>query len=165
MLEFKHFITEGLEDTASFKAIMMAGGAGSGKSFVIQMAGLRAVGMKVSNSDPHYEGMLAKAGLTLSPNDIMSAQGQAIRGDAKILTDKQKEMWLKGRLGIIVDGTGKDLDDVKSECQAMMDMGYDVGMIFVNTPLETSIERDKNRHENPWGKVSYSDLESSSGKP
>ena len=145
MLEFKHFITEGLEDTASFKAIMMAGGAGSGKSFVIQMAGLRAVGMKVSNSDPHYEGMLAKAGLTLSPNDIMSAQGQAIRGDAKILTDKQKEMWLKGRLGIIVDGTGKDLDDVKSECQAMMDMGYDVGMIFVNTPLETSIERDKNR--------------------
>ena len=95
----------------------------------------------------------------------MSAQGQAIRGDAKILTDKQKEMWLKGRLGIIVDGTGKDLDDVKSECQAMMDMGYDVGMIFVNTPLETSIERDKNRHENPWGKVSYSDLESSSGKP
>ena len=153
MLEFKHFITEGLEDTASFKAIMMAGGAGSGKSFVIQMAGLRAVGMKVSNSDPHYEGMLAKAGLTLSPNDIMSAQGQAIRGKAKVLTDKQKEMWLKGRLGIIVDGTGKDLDDVKEECQQMMDMGYEVGMIFVNTPLETSIERDKNRQRTLGAKL------------
>ena len=145
MLDFKEFITEGLEDVASFKAIMMAGGAGSGKSFVIKLAGLRAVGMKVSNSDPAYEKMLAKAGLTLTPDDIGSAQGQAIRGDAKILTDKQKEMWLKGRLGLIVDGTGKDLDDVKEECQAMMDMGYEVGMIFVNTPLETSIERDKNR--------------------
>jgi len=89
--------------------------------------------------------MLAKAGLTLTPDDIASAQGQAIRGRAKVLTDKEKEMWLKGRLGLIVDGTGKDLDDVKEECQAMMDMGYDVGMIFVNTPLETSIERDKNR--------------------
>jgi len=145
MLDFKEFITEGLEDVASFKAIMMAGGAGAGKSFVIALAGLRAYGMKVSNSDPNYEKMLAKAGLTLTPDDIMSAQGQAIRGDAKILTDKQKEMWLKGRLGLIVDGTGKDLDDVKSECQAMIDMGYEVGMIFVNTPLETSIERDKNR--------------------
>ena len=145
MLNFKSFISEGLEDVASFKAIMMAGGAGSGKSYVIKLAGLKAVGMKISNSDPAYEKMLAKAGLTLTPDDIGSAQGQAIRGDAKILTDKQKEMWLKGRLGVIVDGTGKDLDDVKTECQAMMDMGYEVGMIFVNTPLETSLERDKNR--------------------
>ena len=145
MLDFKSFISEGLEDTASFKAIMMAGGAGAGKSFVIALTGLKSYGMKVSNSDPHYTRMLAKAGLTLTPDDIASAQGQAIRGDAKILTDKQKEQWLKGRLGLIVDGTGKDLDDVKEECQAMMDMGYEVGMIFVNTPLETSIERDKNR--------------------
>lgn len=145
MIDFKYFISEGLEDVASFKAIMMAGGAGAGKSYVIALTGLRSHGMKVSNSDPAYEKMLAKAGLTLTPDDIMSAQGQAIRGDAKILTDKQKEMWLKGRLGVIIDGTGKDLDDVKTECQAMMDMGYEVGMIFVNTPLETSIERDKNR--------------------
>ena len=145
MLNFKSFISEGLEDIASFKAIMMAGGAGSGKSFVIELSGLRSYGMKLSNSDPAYEKMLAKAGLTLTPDDIASAQGQAIRGDAKILTDKQKEMWLKGRLGLIVDGTGKDLDDVKEECKTMMDMGYEVGMIFVNTPLETSIERDKKR--------------------
>ena len=145
MLDFKSFISEGLEDIASFKAIMMAGGAGSGKSFVIELSGLRSYGMKLSNSDPAYEKMLAKAGLTLTPDDIVSAQGQAIRGDAKILTDKQKEMWLKGRLGVIVDGTGKDLDDVKSECQAMMDMGYDVGMIFVNTDLEVSIQRDNDR--------------------
>ena len=34
MLNFKNFITEGLEDPASFKAIMMAGGAGAGKIVV-----------------------------------------------------------------------------------------------------------------------------------
>ena len=145
MLDFKSFISEGLEDTASFKAIMMAGGAGSGKSYVIKKTGLRAFGMKVSNSDPAFEGMLKKAGLEKNSKDIMSAQGQAIRGKAKVLTDKQKEMWLKGRLGIVIDGTGKDLDDVKAECQAMMDMGYDVGMIFVNTDLEVSIQRDNDR--------------------
>jgi predicted kinase len=145
MLNFKNFITEGLEDPASFKAIMMAGGAGAGKSYVIKMTGLKSFGMKVSNSDPTYERMLAKAGLTKKASDIMSAQGQAIRSSAKILTDKQKEMWLKGRLGIIVDGTGKDLNDVKEEVKAMQKMGYDVGMIFVNTSLNTSIERDKTR--------------------
>jgi len=141
----RSIILEGLEDVASFKAIMMAGGAGSGKSYVINKAGLRSYGMKVSNSDPHYERMLAKAGLELKPEDIRSAQGQAIRGNAKILTDKQKEMWLKGRLGLIVDGTGKDLKDVKQEAKKMKNIGYDVAMIFINTPLETSIERDKNR--------------------
>ena len=138
-------MTEGLEDPASFKAIMMAGGAGSGKSFVIKKTGLRGFGMKVSNSDPSFERMLAKAGLKKTSEDIMSAQGQAIRSSAKVLTDRQKEMWLKGRLGIIVDGTGKDLKDVKEEVKAMQKMGYDVGMVFVNTSLETSIERDKNR--------------------
>jgi predicted kinase len=145
MLNFKSFIAEGLEDPASFKAIMMAGGAGSGKSFVIKKTGLRGFGMKVSNSDPSFERMLAKAGLKKTSEDIMSAQGQAIRSSAKVLTDRQKEMWLKGRLGVIVDGTGKDLKDVKEEVKAMQKMGYEVGMIFVNTPLETSIERDKNR--------------------
>ena len=39
MLEFKHFITEGLEDTASFKAIMMAGGAESIPMRVRQVLG------------------------------------------------------------------------------------------------------------------------------
>ena len=145
MLNFKSFIAEGLEDPASFKAIMMAGGAGAGKSYVIKMTGLKSFGMKVSNSDPTYERMLAKAGLKKTSEDIMSAQGQAIRSSAKVLTDRQKEMWLKGRLGVIVDGTGKDLKDVKEEVKAMQKMGYEVGMIFVNTPLETSIERDKNR--------------------
>ena len=145
MLNFKSFISEGLEDIASFKAIMMAGGAGAGKSFVIALTGLKSHGMKVSNSDPHFERMLAKAGLKKTSEDIMSAQGQAIRSSAKVLTDRQKEMWLKGRLGIIVDGTGKDLKDVKEEVKAMQKMGYDVGMVFVNTSLETSIERDKNR--------------------
>ena len=92
MLEFKHFITEGLEDTASFKAIMMAGGAGSGKSFVIQMAGLRAVGMKVSNSDPHYEGMLAKAGLTLSLPMILCLRRvkQSVEMQRYLLINKKK---------------------------------------------------------------------------
>ena len=92
MLEFKHFITEGLEDTASFKAIMMAGGAGSGKSFVIQMAGLRAVGMKVSNSDPHYEGMLAKAGLTLSGPMILCLRRvkQSVEMQRYLLINKKK---------------------------------------------------------------------------
>ena len=138
-------LKEGLEDATAFKAIMMAGGAGSGKSFVIKKTGLRGFGMKISNSDPTFERMLRSAGLKKTSEDIMSAQGQAIRGTAKELTDRQKEQWLKGRLGLIVDGTGKDLQDVKQEVKKMRNIGYDVAMIFVNTELEVSIERDNNR--------------------
>ena len=145
MLDFQSFLQEGLQDPATFKAIMMAGGAGSGKSRMVSDTAVQAFGMRLSNSDPAFEQGLKKAGLKLNSKDIMSAQGQAIRMTAKKLTDKQKSTWLEGRLGIVVDGTGKDLDDVKNEVRLMMDMGYDVGMIFVNTELETSIERDKNR--------------------
>jgi dephospho-CoA kinase len=146
-------LKEGLEDATAFKAIMMAGGAGSGKSFVIKKTGLRGFGMKVSNSDPTFERMLKGAGLKKNAEDIMSAQGQAIRGTAKELTDKQKEQWLKGRLGVIVDGTGKDLQDVKQEVKKMRDIGYDVAMIFVNTELEVSIERDNNRQRTLGAKL------------
>ena len=47
----------------------------------------------------------------------------------------------------------------------MMDMGYDVGMMFVIPDSETSIERDKNRTRTLGCICCYSDLERSSGKP
>ena len=92
MLDFKDFISEGLQDPATFKAIMMAGGAGSGKSRMVSDTAVQAFGMRLSNSDPAFEQGLKKAGLKLNSKDIMSAQGQAIRMVAKKLTDKQKEI-------------------------------------------------------------------------
>jgi len=138
-------MTEGVDDPAIFKAVFLAGGPGSGKSFIVGKTGLPALGLKVINSDDAYEAAMKKAGMEMSPDNIFSVQGQDIRGRAKALTGKKQARYLMGRLGVVVDGTGKEFDKVKKQAMAMKALGYDVAMIFVNTDLDTAISRDKAR--------------------
>lgn len=145
MIKFKKFMTEGVDDPAIFKAVFLAGGPGSGKSFIVGKTGLPALGLKVINSDDAYEAAMKKAGMEMSPENIFSVQGQDIRGKAKALTGKKQARYLMGRLGVVVDGTGKEFDKVKKQAQAMKALGYDVAMIFVNTDLQTAIDRDAQR--------------------
>lgn len=152
MIKFKKFMTEGVDDPAIFKAVFLAGGPGSGKSFIVGKTGLPALGLKVVNSDDAFEQAMKKAGMTMKPDDIFSVKGQDIRGRAKALTGKRQAMFITGRLGLVIDGTGKDFNKVKKQVKSMKDLGYDVAMIFVNTDLETAIKRDKTR-ERTLGEV------------
>lgn len=152
MIKFKKFMTEGVDDPAIFKAVFLAGGPGSGKSFIVGKTGLPALGLKVVNSDDAFEAAMKKAGMSMKPDDIFSVKGQDIRGRAKALTGKRQAMYITGRLGLVIDGTGKDFQKVKKQVKSMKDLGYDVAMIFVNTDLETAIERDKTR-ERTLGEV------------
>ena len=145
MIKFKKFITEGVDDPAIFKAIFLAGGPGSGKSFIVGKTGLPALGLKVVNSDDAYEAAMKKAGMEMNTDNIFSVQGQEMRGKAKKLTGIMQARYLTGRLGLVIDGTGKDFSKVKSQVSAMKNLGYDVAMIFVNTDLDTAIERDEAR--------------------
>tara|TARA_B110000285_G_scaffold22098_1_gene21366 strand:+ start:5892 stop:6572 length:681 start_codon:yes stop_codon:yes gene_type:complete len=145
MIKFKKFITEGVDDPSIFKAIFLAGGPGSGKSFIVGKTGLPALGLKVVNSDDAYEAAMKKAGMEMNTDNIFSVQGQEMRGKAKKLTGIMQARYLTGRLGLVIDGTGKDFSKVKSQVSAMKNLGYDVAMIFVNTDLDTAIERDEAR--------------------
>lgn len=145
MIKFRNFIREGVDDPAIFKAVFLAGGPGSGKSFIVGKTGLPALGMKVVNSDDAFENAMKKAGKAMTPDEIFSDEGQRIRGRAKALTAKKQEMYIKGRLGLVIDGTGKDLDKVKKQALTLQALGYDVAMIFVNTDLDTAVKRDKMR--------------------
>ena len=150
MYSFKEFkeqaqLDEGVNDPGIFKAVFLAGGPGSGKSFVVGKTALQALGLKLINSDPAFEQGLKKAGLTTEPDDIASAQGQAVRAGAKAITGKKMQLALKGRLGLVVDGTGKDFNKIKSQVDEIRKLGYDVAMVFVNTDLETAKERNQKR--------------------
>ena len=142
---FESYLEEGINDPAIFKAVFLAGGPGSGKSFVVKKTGLASMGFVVINSDVAFERALKKAGLSTTPEDIFSVQGQEIRGGAKTLTAKRQETVLKGRLGVVVDGTGRDYDKIQKQAQILKDIGYDVAMIFVNTDMETALERNRQR--------------------
>ena len=139
-------LDEGVNDPAIFKAVFLAGGPGSGKSFIVGKTGLVNIGMKLVNSDDEFERRLKNAGLDAgNPDDIYSPQGQALRGKAKKTTANKQDMYIKGRLGLVLDGTGKDYDKIKKVRDQLIRIGYDTAMIFVNTNLETSLERNRKR--------------------
>tara|TARA_B100000900_G_C20460646_1_gene667123 strand:+ start:219 stop:884 length:666 start_codon:yes stop_codon:yes gene_type:complete len=137
-------LQEGVYDPNIFKAIFLAGGPGSGKSYVVRRT-TGGLGMKIVNSDDIYEKMLNDAGLEASPEDIFSDKGQEIRLKAKATTKRMQGNFLEGRLGLIIDGTGKDYDKIARQVQGLKKLGYDTYMIFVNTSLDTAQERNRMR--------------------
>ena len=146
-MNFKSYLSvlEGIEDPAIFKAVFLAGGPGSGKSFVVGKASLKALGFRLINSDDAFEKGLKRAGMGTTPEDIFSEPGQAVRATAKALTGKQLDIALKNRMGIVIDGTGKDYNKIKAQVQKTRELGYAVHMIFVNTDLDTALERNRMR--------------------
>ena len=137
-------LQEGVYDPNIFKAIFLAGGPGSGKSYVVRRT-TGGLGMKIVNSDDIYEKMLKDAGLEATPEDIYSDEGQEIRGRAKAVTKRMQGNFLEGRLGLIIDGTGKDYDKIARQVAGLKGIGYECSMIFVNTSLDTAQERNRQR--------------------
>ena len=145
MKTFSDFLSEGVNDPAIFKAVFLAGGPGSGKSFIVGKTALSTFGFRVVNSDKSFEKAMNKAGLEMNPNNIFSVKGQEIRGKATKLTATQKKIYLKGRLGIVIDGTGKNADKIFRQKKELERMGYETAIIIVNTNIETAVDRDAKR--------------------
>jgi shikimate kinase len=137
-------LKEGVYDPNIFKAVFMAGGPGSGKSYVASRT-TGGLGMKMVNSDDIYEKMLNDAGLDTTPEDIFSDKGQEIRGKAKAVTKRMQGNFLDGRLGVIIDGTGKDFSKISKQVAGLKQLGYECSMIFVNTSLDTALTQNRKR--------------------
>ena len=137
-------LQEGLYDPNIFKAFFLAGGPGSGKTFVTRNA-FGGTGLRMINSDSAFEKALRKHGLSLKmPEDEAEAR-DILRARAKGTTDKTMDLSIKGRLGLIIDGTGRDYDKIKEQKALLDSLGYDSYMIFVNTTLEVALERNAKR--------------------
>ena len=148
MKTFQDFINEGVNDPGIFKAFFTAGGPGSGKSHVASASGAgrsNPYGLKVVDSDPLFSKMLKDAGMATTAKDIYSDEGQAIRDKAKSLVSKQRVGFIQGRLGLLIDGTGKDYKKIKTSSEALRKIGYDTYMIFVNTSLDVAQQRNEMR--------------------
>ena len=138
-------LEEGPNDPHIFKAVFMAGGPGSGKSYVAGKM-LGGTGLKTVNSDEIYEYLAQKQDIDLSdPEQVYSPQGQEVRNKAKDLTQKRRGHFLDGRLGVLIDGTGKDVAKVKKDSEALKSLGYDTMMIMVNTSLEQATTLNQKR--------------------
>jgi len=158
---FEDFMNEGVNDPAILKAFFMAGGPGSGKSYVAgELFGFPkseistvsySTGLKLVNSDDAFELLLKKAGYDLkkiaqyAKDPEVWDQVMNVRDSAKKITKNREAGYLAGRLGLVMDGTGKDLKKVAKQRENLINLGYDTFMVFVNTSLEVAMERNQNR--------------------
>ena len=159
-------LQEGVYDPNILKAFFLAGGPGSGKSYVVRQT-TGGLGLKVVNSDDAFEKGLKDAGLSLKMPDEEEAARDPIRARAKKLTGMKKDNYIDGRLGLIIDGTGKDYDKIASQATKLKQLGYDVHMIFVNTSLDTALERNQKRDRSVKESIvikSWKDVQSNIGK-
>ena len=137
-------LQEGVYDPNIFKAFFIAGGPGSGKSFVVRKT-TGGLGMKIVNSDDIFEKLLDKEGLSKKMPTSETEPRDIVRARAKKLTSAKKANYVEGRLGLIIDGTGKDYDKIAGQATKLKQLGYDVHMIFVNTSLDVALERNAKR--------------------
>ena len=154
------YLQEGLYDPNIFKAFFLAGGPGSGKTFVTRGA-FGGTGLRVINSDQAFENALKKNNLSLKMPDSESEARDMLRARAKATSDKTLDLSIKGRLGMVIDGTGRDYDKINLQTSLLKQLGYDCYMIFVNTSLDVALERNRRRErtvpeyitKNSWTKV------------
>ena len=158
---FEEFINEGFYDKGILKAFFMAGGPGSGKSYVsgelfgfdeASVSSLSgSTGLKLINNDKAFELLAHEAGFELDQLDSIKKDPEKwnelmnTRDRAKKLTNIQQRNYIGGRLGMVIDGTGKDFGKIQTARELLKDLGYDTYMIFVNTSLEVALERNKSR--------------------
>ena len=144
-------LQEGLQDPNIFKAFFLAGGPGSGKSYVVRKT-TGGTGLRIVNSDDAFESLLKKANLSLKMPEEEEAPREVQRQRAKKITKRRmgdastgEGGYLEGRIGLILDGTGKDYDKIAFQATQLKQLGYDVHMIFVNTSLDTALARNAKR--------------------
>ena len=159
-------LQEGLNDPNIFKAFFLAGGPGSGKSYVVRKT-TGGTGLQIVNSDDAFERYLKIAGLSQKMPEDETAERDVERARAKRVTSARKSGYIGGRLGIIIDGTGKDYDKIAKQSIQLRQLGYDTHMIFVNTSLDTALERNAKRDRSVPESIavkSWKDVQSNIGK-
>ena len=132
------------------KVIFLAGGAGSGKSNVVNKLGLEGQGFKIVNQDISLEWLKKNSGLPTDMRDLTKEQRSTLgklshqaRGIAR-----RKMMKYQGNAdGVVVDGTGASAKQMQKLVDEFKAKGYDTSMMFVETSLETSLKRNKARAE------------------
>jgi predicted ABC-type ATPase len=139
MKTFKQFMQESINDRGRLKAIFVIGLPGSGKSYTIkQLTG--SVAPRIVNTDNATEYFSKKFS-----TQINSANWDEFKDDAHRITHAALLNYVDGLLPLFVDGTSNDVSNILHRMGILESIGYDVGVVFVNTPLQTALKRAKAR--------------------
>lgn len=154
-------LEEGVHDPGILKAVFMAGGPGSGKTYAAsKIFGIpnkvyfAPSGLKVVNSDRALEYLLKKHGYGLDigslPPDVQAKitnedDPNSIKRMAGRITRAMLERYKKERFGMILDATGRNAEKLQSQMEDLKKLGYDIKLVFVNTRLDVALARNRAR--------------------
>ena len=158
MLKMMDLLTEGMYDKGIFKAVFMAGGPGSGKSFVAKSLygipdniHISIKGMKMVNQDKEFKYLLKKYGFNTAFLDKYPEgsydEPVGLRDFAKDLSKQRMQGYMNGKLGMVIDSTGSKFAKVQKQKKELEKQGYDCYMVFVMTSLEVALQRNTARAE------------------
>jgi adenylate kinase len=115
-------------------------------------------GIKYVNSDILFERGLKKMGINPKdladieslPSDelwniIQGGDPESVRNVAKGQLEAKRAFYEGGRLGVLVDGTGREYEKIARQKEKMEKLGYDTAMVFVNTSEEVAQQRNDDR--------------------
>jgi len=140
-------IDEGVLDPHIFKAVIMIGPPGAGKSTTANKlfghSGLRKI-----NIDDFSEMMIRKGrsqGGVLTPDQWDMAWDKV---------QSRKSLTLDGRLGMYFDSTGKSPQRIFEVTNQLSALGYDIMLILVTASFDTTLNRQQSREQEQrekWG--------------
>lgn len=163
-ISYNSTITEGVDDPGAFKAVLLMGGPGSGKSYMSSNVfgipdgtNFSAQGLKMISADIPFEYLLHKNNIPLDlakhlptlsqaeQDKIVGKQPDSLRSIAQRIKDFQMKQAEDSGLGFIYDSTGKDPQETKDQIRHLKSKGYDVSVLFVDTPIEVAVARNEQR--------------------
>jgi len=155
MLEALGLVDEAITDAGQLRAILLCGGPGSGKSYVVKKLMENIYPQpKVVDSDKLFVKKLQVANLpqVIPPENAPSPEEKALRTQQLDIRNKALESikqflknYLNGYLPLLIDGTGKNYKNMVIRKEKLESLGYDTMIIVVSTSLEVAQERNAKR--------------------
>jgi dephospho-CoA kinase len=142
--DFEQILNEGVHDKAIFKVVFLAGGPGSGKDYVLDNT-LAGHGLTELNSDKALEFLMDKKGLDKTMPTSEKTKRDLVRGKAKSMTELRQRLAIYGRNGLIINGTGDDVEKIAKIKNRLEELGYESSMLMVNTADDVSMQRNIER--------------------
>ena len=137
-MKFNQYLNEGINDIGIFKAVFFAGSPGSGKSYTISKINSGKIEPRIVNTDKVYP--LFKDNWD---------NWDIIKSSVKNITMNQLSGYINSMLPLLIDSTSNKIESLVRRQGLLKSLGYDCDMlIYINTPLEVSLNRAKNRDRN-----------------
>lgn len=120
------------------KAIFIVGIPGSGKSYTAsKLTG--QIAPRVVNTDRATEYLIKKG------NQVNTETWPKFKDTAHHVTKTALGNYINSMLPLFIDGTSNDASNILQRAGILESLGYDVGMVFIETSLETAIKRANER--------------------